>query len=145
MAGEALSREQWIATYIDSAGNLIPAPNNGSLPGRRVHFTEFSAFADAMSIRVDVLGDILSEFFTVSGGTFDQRIQLPDEAQDSVARLVTCDFTGFLPKGWVIEVGQNAPAFGRDGGAYYAVVLGENKAKMCLGELIDVGVLRVVA
>ena len=145
MTGEPLTREEWVARFVDGAGNLIPADNNGAVPGRRVHFSEFDAYARAFPVVIDVLGDMLSEFFTVNGGDFDQRIQLPDDAQESVASLVTCELSGQLPDGWVIEVGENAPAFGRGGGAYYLVVLGENRAKMCLGELIDVGVVRVLS
>lgn len=144
-SGEALTREEWAALYLDPKGDLVPVPNNGSLPGRRVQFTDIAEYLKAVQSTQDVLGDPLSEFLTMTGGSFSQRNQLPDDANDSIAKLLSVEFTGVLPDNWSIEVGQNAPAFGQEGGAYYSVILGANGAKMCLFEAIDAGVLRVVS
>ena len=141
--GEALTQDEWAALYLDSKGDLIPAANNGSLPDRRVQFTDIAEFLKAFPAKQDVLGDPLSEFLTMTGGSFSQRNQLPDDSNESIAKLLPVEFTGFLPENWMVEVGQNAPAFGQEGGAYYSVVLGANGAKMCLFEAIDAGVLRV--
>lgn len=143
--GQALTREEWAALYLDFKGDLIPAANNGSLAGHRVQFTDIAEYMKVIDPAQDVLGDPLSEFLTMTGGSFSQRIQLPDDANESIARLIPVEFTGQLPEGWMVEVGQNAPAFGQEGGAYYSVVLGSNGAKMCLFEAIDAGVLRVVS
>lgn len=142
---EALTQEQWAALYLDSQGNLIPAPNNGSLPGKRIVFTEISKFLEAVEPRQDVLGDVLSEYFTMTGGSFDQRCQLPDDMNADIAKLIRVEYTGMLPGGWQIEVGQNAPAFGREGGAYYSTVLDQQGMRRNLSELVDVGVIRVVS
>lgn len=139
-----MTREEWAAEYLDAQGDLIPVADNGSLPGKRVRFTDVEAFLAAAAPQQDVLGDPLSEFLTLSGGSFDQRIALPDDSDAAVARLVRVEYTGRLPEGWSIEVGQNAPAYGRGGGAYYSVVLDANGMKRNVFELTDVGVLRVV-
>ncbi len=141
----ALTRDEWAALYLDAKGDLVPAANNGSLPGRRVQFTDIAELLKAFPATQDVLGDPLSEFLTMTGGSFSQRLQLPDDANESIAKLLTVEFTGFLPENWMVEVGQNAPDFGQEGGAYYSVILGANGAKMCLFEAIDAGVLRVVS
>ena len=69
-----ISREEWAADFLDAKGDLIPAPENGSLPGKRVRFTEIEAFLRAAAPQQDVLGDPLAEFLTPTGGSFDQRI-----------------------------------------------------------------------
>lgn len=140
-----MTREEWAAEFLDANGDLIPAPDNGSLPGKRVRFTEIDAFLRAAAPQQDVLGDPLAEFLTLTGGSFDQRIQLPDDMNADQSRLIRVAYTGRLPEGWSIEIGQNAPAFGRGGGAYYSVVLDANGMKRNVFELVDVGVLRVVS
>ncbi|MFC8681187.1 hypothetical protein ACFT30_06650 [Microbacterium ureisolvens] len=140
-----MTREEWAAAYLDGKGDLIPAPDNGSLPGKRVRFTEIEAFLRSAAARQDVLGDPLAEFLTMTGGSFDQRIQLPDDMNADQSRLIPLEYTGLLPAGWSVEVGQNAPAYGRGGGAYYSVVLDANGMKRNVFELLDVGVLRVVS
>lgn len=142
--GGALTREEWAARYLDSQGNLIPVPNNGGVPDRRIRFTEVDKYLEAVEPKQDVLGDPLAEFFTMTGGSFDERIQLPDDMQDAVASLIRIEYTGRLPEGWSIEVGQNAPAYGRGGGAYYSTVLDRQGMRRNLFELIDLGVIRVV-
>lgn len=143
-ADTALSREEWASLYLDGQGNLIPAPNNGSVEGKRIRFTEISKFLETVDPRQDVLGDMLSEFFTMTGGTFDERCQLPDDMNQDIAKLVRIEYTGVLPEGWSIEVGQNAPAYGRGGGAYYSAVLDRQGMRRNLSELVDQGVIRVV-
>ena len=143
--GEPLTREQWAALFLDGNGDLIPAADNAAVPDRRARFTKMSAFLEAVAPAQDVFGDPLAEFLTMTGGDFDQRLQLPDDMVDGRSRLIQVEYTGFLPAGWSIEVGQNAPAFGRAGGAYYSVVLDADGMKRNVFELTDVGVLRVTA
>jgi len=45
-----ISREEWAADFLDAKGDLIPAPENGSLPGQRVRFTEIQAFRRAAAL-----------------------------------------------------------------------------------------------
>ena len=110
-----------------------------------MRFTESEAFLRAAAPQQDVLGDPLAEFLTLTGGSFDQRIQLPDDMSADQSRLIRVEYTGLLPAGWSIEIGQNAPAYGRGGGAYYSVVLDANGMKRNVLELVDVGVLRVTS
>jgi hypothetical protein len=140
----AMSRDEWAAHYLDAKGDLIPVPDNGSVAGRRVRFTSITAFLEAADSRQDVLGDPLSEFLALNGGSFDERVQLPDDMNADQSRLIRVEYTGFLPQGWSVEVGQNAPAYGRAGGAYYSVVLDAAGMKRNIFELVDVGVVRVV-
>ena len=136
--GEALTAEQWAARYIDEYNNLRPAPANGAIPGERVQFGNVSKLIEAFGSTIDHLGTPDGEFFTILGGNFDQRAYLPEAAS---ADLHSYRITGFLPEGWLVELGTNAPAFGRSGGARYVVFLGANGQKMSAFELTDVGVL----
>lgn len=138
MTGGAFTREQWEATYLDAHGNLLPVPDNGAVPGQRIQFTDIAAFLGAFPPEVDVLGSPDDEFLTILGGDFDQRIPLPT---DSTAELRGYSFTGVLPAKWMIELGTNAPAFGRGGGARYVTVITANGTRASVFELLDLGVL----
>lgn len=138
---EPLSREAWGQRYLDEHGYLRAVPGNGSVPGQRVSFSDMPAFLDAFPAQVDRLGAPDGEFLTILGGNFDQRAQLPSDVS---ARLHRYEFTGDLPTGWSIELGTNAPLFGRGGGARYVVVRSANGVALSVFELLDVGVLRVV-
>ncbi len=88
---------------------------------------------------MDRLGSPHGEFLNILGGTYDQRGHLPDETAE---RFHKYEFMGLMPEGWEVEIGDNAPMFGRSGGAYYVVVLSANGQKRNMQELLDVGVLR---
>lgn len=141
-AGGALTAEDWAARYIDEYGNLRPVPANGGVPDKRVRYSDAQAFIKDFSDAIDQVGAPDGEVFTVLGGDFEQRALLPEAANQ---RLHSYRLSGSLPAGWQIEVGQTAPAFGRSGGAMYVVVLGANGQKMNAFELLDTGVLDVVA
>lgn len=134
----ALTAEGWAARYIDSYNSLRPVPANGGVPDKRVSTDRITALIEAFGDTIDRVGDPSGEFFTILGGSFDQRALLPEAAS---ARLHTYRITGTLPAGWQVELGENAPAFGRSGGARYVVFLGANGQKMNAFELVDVGVL----
>lgn len=136
----ALTAEDWAARYIDEFGNLRPVPANGGVPGKRVRYTDAEGFIKDFADTVDQVGPPDGEVFTVLGGSFDQRSLLPEAANQ---QLHTYRLTGHLPKGWQLEVGETAPAFGRSGGAMYVMVFGANGQKMNAFELVDVGVLDV--
>ena len=138
MTGAALTREEWESRYLDAHGNLRPVPHNGGVPGQQVRFTDIAAFLGAFPAEVDVLGTPDDEFLTILGGDFDQRIQLPT---DGTAELRGYSFTGALPANWSIELGTNAPAFGRSGGARYVTVITANGTRASVFELLDLGVL----
>jgi len=140
--GRPLTAEDWAARYIDELGNLRPVPANGGVPDKRVRYSDARSFAADFSDIVDQVGPPDGEVFTVLGGDFDQRALLPEAVNH---RIHTYRLTGSLPAGWQIEVGRTAPAFGRSGGAMYVVVLGVNGQKMNAFELLDTGVLDVVA
>jgi len=44
-----MSRAEWAAEFRDAKGDLIPAPENGSLPGQRVRFTQIQAVLRAVA------------------------------------------------------------------------------------------------
>jgi hypothetical protein len=134
----ALTAEGWASRYIDPYNNLRPVPANGGVPDKRVRTGNVAKLIEAFGDTIDRLGDPHGEFFTILGGSFDQRALLPEAAS---ARLHTYRITGKLPEGWEVELGENAPAFGRSGGARYVVFLGANGQKMNAFELVDVGVL----
>ncbi|WP_207454264.1 glycohydrolase toxin TNT-related protein [Herbiconiux sp. SYSU D00978] len=138
----ALTRADWEARYLDEYGNLRPAPMNGGVPGTRVRFDDIGKLIDAFGSELTRLGSPHGEFFTILGGDFDQRAPLPSAAQD---RLHTYRMTGVLPQGWVVELGEVAPAYGRGGGARYVLFLGPDEQKMNGFELLDAGVIEDVA
>lgn len=131
------------ARHLDPQGLLVPAPHNGSVVGKRVRFTDVNKFLEVAPAEQEVYGDPLAEFLTMTGGSFDERLQPADVFPPETLVLITVTFTGYLPNGWSIEVGQNAPAYGCNGGAYYSVVLDRQGAKKNLLELKDVGVVNV--
>lgn len=132
------TREGWEARHLDADGNLIPAPDNGAVPGQRVRFHDVQAFLADFPSHVEQVGDPDGEFLTILGGEFDARALLPDDAERNLHAYA---FTGHLPAGWQIEIGTTAPIFGRGGGSRYVVVYGANGAKMSVYELLDTGVL----
>jgi hypothetical protein len=140
-AARPLTREAWDARYLDEYGNLRAAPLNGGAPGTRVRFDDIAQFIAAFGDELTRLGSPHGEFFTVLGGDFDQRALLPGAVD---ARLHTYRLTGVLPAGWVVELGEVAPAYGRGGGARYVLVLGADEQKMNVFELLDAGVIEDV-
>lgn len=117
-------------------------PNLGAVPGSRVQYTSIEAFTRDYGRHLDRIGSPRGHYLTLRpdgiSPSFESRCLPVTSLKD---RLHAYELTDLLPGGWVVEIYEAAPAFGRDGGGLQVLVRNERGAGMPVEQLIDIGVI----
>lgn len=117
-------------------------PNLGAVPGSRVQYTSIEAFMRDYGRHLDRIGSPRGHYLTLRpdeiSPNFESRSLPVTSLKD---RLHVYELAGFLPEGWIVEINEVAPYFGRNGGSLQVLVRNERGAGVPVEQLVDIGVI----
>ena len=125
-----MTRTEWESRNVDvnpknpsDPGQMHWSPNDGSVIGTRVRFTDLGEFQRVFSnLPIDRVGGKGGSYMGIGGGTINERALAPNQVQQSQYQEVHFVEGATLPEGWSLEISLIGEAYGLDGGGLQLVI-----------------------
>lgn len=123
--GSPFTAADYDSRYVISGNNWDNyPPNDGAVRGSRIVYEDLGAFIRDYGGQLDRIGPPRGDYLALK----------PD--------VNNCEFTGYMPSGWTVEISKIAPAFGRPGGGLQILVHNEFGNVIRVADLEEMGILR---
>jgi hypothetical protein len=119
-------------------------PNNGATPGTIIHYSSIAAAVGDYGATIDRIGpetgSVMALRIDGTASFFEER-SLPVSALAEQYHAYELNPSTELPAGWVVELAQVGPWFGRNGGAIYVRFLDDTRKDVPVTDLRDLGLV----
>ncbi|QNN62714.1 hypothetical protein [Leucobacter denitrificans] len=128
--GSPMTRSEWESRYIKpdpnnpgGVGSMHWSPNQGSVIGTRVQFTDLTEFRRIFGdLPMDRVGSAGGEYIGIGGGSISDRALGPNQVGATELWDVRFAENPQLPPGWTLEISMIGEAYGLDGGGLQLVI-----------------------
>lgn len=120
--GSPLTRDEYVARYIQPDGRPRYPENNGAAAGSRIEFEDPTTFDQYYSTTVDRMGGDTGGYFSFPGTSFEQRGLPPTNLRDPYS-VFEMDTTAMKENGFRVQISRVDPAFAQPGGGLQVQII----------------------